>query len=57
MTSGGFVKITDVSMGIALFKSDYSEVRGKNWAPIRWQPWETILLVSSTYGYSVCDLV
>lgn len=39
------VKITDVAMGISLFNSDYSEVRGRSCAPIRWQPWETLLLV------------
>ena len=41
------VKITDVAMGISLFNSDYSEVRGRSCAPIRWQPWETLLLVSN----------
>ena len=34
-------------MGISLFNSDYSEVRGRSCAPIRWQPWETLLLVSN----------
>ena len=35
-------------MGISLFTSDYSEVRGRSCAPIRWQPWETLLLVSTS---------
>ena len=39
------VKITDVAKGISLFNSDYSQVKGRHCAPIRWQPWETILLV------------
>jgi len=38
------VKISDVAMGITLFNSDYSQVKGRQCAPIRWQPWETILL-------------
>lgn len=47
------VKITDVAMGISLFNSDYSEVRGRSCAPIRWQPWETLLLVSLQLLYSL----
>ena len=47
------VKITDVAMGISLFNSDYSEVRGRSCAPIRWQPWETLLLVSLWILYSL----
>lgn len=46
LTENNSVKITDVAMGISLFNSDYSQVRGRRSAPIRWQPWETILLVS-----------
>ncbi len=45
---GGSVKIGDVSMGISLFNSDYSEVRGRSCAPIRWQAWETILMVGTS---------
>ncbi|XP_059092604.1 discoidin domain-containing receptor 2-like [Tigriopus californicus] len=44
VTEGNQVKISDVAMGISLFNSDYSEVRGRSCAPIRWQAWETILL-------------
>ena len=46
MTENNTIKITDIAMGISLFNSDYSEVRGRSCAPIRWQPWESILLVS-----------
>ena len=45
------VKITDVAMGISLFNSDYSEVRGRSCAPIRWQPWETLLLVRKAAAF------
>ncbi len=45
LCDNNIVKITDVAMGISLFNSDYSEVRGRSCAPIRWQPWETLLLV------------
>lgn len=45
LTENNVVKISDLSMGISLFNSDYSDVRGRNNAPIRWQAWETILLV------------
>lgn len=41
------VKVTDVAMGISLYNGDYGEVRGRQRAPIRWQAWETLLMVSS----------
>lgn len=46
LSESNVVKLTDVAMGIGLFNSDYSEVRGRSHEPIRWQAWETILLVS-----------
>ena len=49
LTENNTIKITDIAMGISLFNSDYSEVRGRSCAPIRWQPWESILL--ETYLY------
>ena len=43
------VKITDVAMGIPAFNEDYVELQGNGGrlAPIRWQAWETTVLVSS----------
>ena len=52
MTESNTIKITDIAMGISLFNSDYSEVRGRTCAPIRWQPWESILLVRC-YGINL----
>ena len=42
------MKITDVAMGMQAFSEDYVEVEGKI-APIRWQAWETTVLVSSNW--------
>ena len=48
LTDSGLVKISDLAMGIPLFNADYSEVRGRRSPePIRWQAWETILMVRS----------
>ena len=43
------LKITDVAMGMPAFSEDYVEVKGSGGrvAPIRWQAWETTILVSS----------
>ena len=43
------MKITDVAMGIPAFNEDYVELQGNGGrlAPIRWQAWETTVLVSS----------
>ena len=41
------VKIGDLAMGVDAFADDYSEVQGQGrWEPIRWQAWETVVLVS-----------
>ena len=42
------VKITDVAMGMPAFSEDYVETKanGGRVAPIRWQAWETTVLVS-----------
>ncbi|CAB4057191.1 DDR2 [Lepeophtheirus salmonis] len=38
------IKISDIAQGMTMFKEDYSEVKGQSHAPIRWQPWESVLL-------------
>lgn len=40
------VKVTDIAMCSDLYKKDYSDIGGRPPAPIRWLPWESILLVS-----------
>ena len=43
------VKITDVAMGMPAFSGDYVELKGNGGmrlAPLRWQAWETTVLVS-----------
>ena len=40
------VKVTDIAMCSDLYKKDYSDFGGRRPAPIRWLPWESILLVS-----------
>lgn len=39
------VKVTDIAMCSDLYKKDYSDIGGRPPAPIRWLPWESILLV------------
>jgi hypothetical protein len=51
LTEGLVVKLSDVAMGMAEFSRDYSDVGGRRHAPIRWQPWETILAVSSQHAH------
>lgn len=41
------VKVTDIAMCSDLYKKDYSDIGGRPPAPIRWLPWESILLVSN----------
>ena len=42
------VKITDVAMGMPAFSEDYVETKANGRvAPIRWQAWETTVLVSN----------
>ena len=45
LSDDGSVKVSDFAMGCSVFASDYSDVGGRRSQPIRWQPWETILLV------------
>ena len=45
LTENNVVKIGDVAMGMGIFDSDYSEVRGRSHEPVRWQAWETVLMV------------
>ncbi|GLH05402.1 uncharacterized protein GBIM_11010 [Gryllus bimaculatus] len=52
------VKVTDIAMCSNLYKKDYSEIGGRPPAPIRWLPWESILLdrytcASSTWSFAV----
>ncbi|KAG7191203.1 hypothetical protein KM043_013178 [Ampulex compressa] len=47
------VKITDIAMCSDLYRKDYSEVGGRPPAPIRWLPWESILLDRYTCSSSV----
>lgn len=39
------VKVTDIAMCSDLYKKDYSDIMGRTPAPIRWLPWESILMV------------
>jgi discoidin domain receptor family protein 2 len=39
------VKVTDIAMCSDLYKKDYSDIGGRPPVPIRWLPWESILLV------------
>lgn len=42
------IKLADVAMCSGLYHKDYSEIGSRPPAPIRWLPWESILLVSKT---------
>ena len=44
ISNNGVIKISDVAMGMSEFEFDYADARGNSKAPIRWQPWESILL-------------
>ena len=39
------IKLADVAMCSGLYHKDYSEIGSRPPAPIRWLPWESILLV------------
>ncbi|XP_039286233.1 discoidin domain-containing receptor 2-like [Nilaparvata lugens] len=41
------IKIADIAICNPCYQKDYSEIGGRPPAPIRWLPWESILLVSS----------
>ncbi|KAJ3661415.1 hypothetical protein Zmor_005810 [Zophobas morio] len=52
------VKIADVAMCKAQYRKDYAEIGGRPPAPIRWLPWESILLdryscSSSVWAFAV----
>ncbi|XP_015586298.1 discoidin domain-containing receptor 2 isoform X2 [Cephus cinctus] len=47
------VKITDIAMCSDLYKKDYSDIGGRPPAPIRWLPWESILLDRYTCSSTV----
>ncbi|KDR19267.1 Discoidin domain-containing receptor 2, partial [Zootermopsis nevadensis] len=55
---GYHVKLADVAMCSGLYHKDYSEIGSRPPAPIRWLPWESILLdrytcSSSTWSFAV----
>ncbi|XP_066156834.1 discoidin domain-containing receptor 2-like isoform X1 [Euwallacea fornicatus] len=41
---GYIVKITDIAMAKPQYRKEYAEIGGRPPAPIRWLPWESILL-------------
>ncbi|CAK9828903.1 Discoidin domain-containing receptor 2 [Anthophora retusa] len=47
------VKVTDIAMCSDLYKKDYCDIGGRPPAPIRWLPWESILLDRYTCSSSV----
>ncbi|XP_011692196.1 PREDICTED: discoidin domain-containing receptor 2-like [Wasmannia auropunctata] len=47
------VKVTDIAMCSDLYKKDYSDIGGRPPAPIRWLPWESILLDRYTCSSSI----
>lgn len=46
------VKVADVAMCKPQYRKDYAEIGGRPPAPIRWLPWESILLVSIKVMYT-----
>lgn len=42
---GYLIKIADIAMCMPQYSKDYAEIGGRPPAPIRWLPWESILLV------------
>ncbi|XP_032667019.1 discoidin domain-containing receptor tyrosine kinase B-like [Odontomachus brunneus] len=47
------VKVTDIAMCSDLYRKDYSDIGGRPPAPIRWLPWESILLDRYTCSSSI----
>ncbi|XP_046412192.1 discoidin domain-containing receptor 2-like isoform X1 [Neodiprion fabricii] len=47
------VKVTDIAMCSDLYKKDYCDIGGRPPAPIRWLPWESVLLDRYTCASSV----
>ncbi|KAL1117281.1 hypothetical protein AAG570_004607 [Ranatra chinensis] len=50
---GYTIKIADIAMCNPLYQKDYSEIGGRPPAPIRWLPWESILLDRYTCASSI----
>jgi hypothetical protein len=54
------IKLCDLAIICVAFKEDYGEVRGRKSLPLRWIPWETIVMVNKgkiknmTTRYSFC---
>lgn len=45
VSRGYSIKVADVAVCNPAYKKDYSEIGNRPPAPIRWLPWESILLV------------
>ncbi|XP_046671371.1 discoidin domain-containing receptor tyrosine kinase B-like [Homalodisca vitripennis] len=50
---GYIVKVADVAMCNPAYEEDYSEIGGRPSAPVRWLPWESILLDRYTCASTV----
>ncbi|KAK6628869.1 hypothetical protein RUM43_002686 [Polyplax serrata] len=50
------IKVADIAICSPLYKKDYSEIGGRPPAPIRWLPWESILLDRYTCSSGVWSL-
>ncbi|XP_075229371.1 discoidin domain-containing receptor 2-like isoform X2 [Lycorma delicatula] len=50
---GYIIKVADIAMCNPVYSKDYSEIGGRPPAPIRWLPWESILLDRYTCGSGV----
>ncbi|XP_054275589.1 discoidin domain-containing receptor tyrosine kinase B-like [Macrosteles quadrilineatus] len=50
---GYIVKVADVAMCNPEYKEDYSEIGGRPLAPVRWLPWESILMDRYTCSSTV----
>jgi len=46
VSRGYAIKVADVAVCNPAYKNDYSEIGNRPPAPIRWLPWESVLLVS-----------
>lgn len=53
VSRGYSIKVADVAVCNPAYRKDYSEIGNRPPAPIRWLPWESILLVSRTTGVRI----
>lgn len=49
VSRGYSIKVADVAVCNPAYKKDYSEIGNRPPAPIRWLPWESILLVNELF--------